>query len=375
MILGVDVSTYFEEKKAGARYFSAGKQVDPLEVFKGNGVTHMRIRIWNDPYSEGKKPYKGGTCGVENFLRLASLAKEYGYRVVPDFHYSDFWADPGKQFIPKGWANDSYETLLAKVAEFTKSTLLKLKGEGIGVEMLQIGNEITNGMLWPIGKLIDNGEGERRGNYDCLCGLLKAGIAAAKEVYPHAKIILHLERSGDAAVYQEFFEEMGRHGVPYDIIGASYYPYWHGSFKQLFDNLDSCKAKFKKEIMIMELGYGFTLEDYILTNNGAPHLVINEEKLKEMKEALPYPLNEDGQAAFIEEFLALSEKHGVEGVFYWEPLWIPGEDICWASTEGQRYINEVGKSQRNEWANQCLYDYEGNALKALDKFKIKGESK
>ncbi len=370
MILGVDVSTYFEEKKANASYFSAGKEVDPLKVFKSNGVTHMRIRIWNNPFSKDHKPYKGGTCDVKNFIELAELAVEHGYKVVPDFHYSDFWADPGKQFIPKEWANDSYETLCLKVAEFTKNTLLKLKGKGIDVDMLQIGNEITNGMLWPIGKLTDNGEGKKRGNYDKLCGLLKSGINAAKEVYPKAKIILHLERSGDAAVYQEFFEEMEKHDVSYDVIGASYYPYWHGSFKQLFNNLDACKERFKKEIMIMELGYGFTLEDYIMTNNGAAHLVINEEKIKEMKEALPYPLSEEGQAKFIEEFLTLCQKHDVKAVFYWEPCWIPGDDICWASKEGQEYINETGKSQRNEWANQCLYDYKGNALKALTKFKI-----
>lgn len=370
MILGIDVSTYFEEKKANAHYFLSGKEVDPLKVFKKNGVSHMRIRIWNNPFSEDHKPYKGGTCDVNNFLDLADLANKYGYKVVPDFHYSDFWADPGKQFIPKDWASDSYETLLNKVAKFTKDTLTKLKNNGIDVDMMQIGNEITNGMLWPIGKLTEHGLGAKRTNYDNLCGLLKSGIKAAKEVYPHAKIILHLERSGDALVYQEFFEEMEKHNVNYDVIGASYYPYWHGSFKQLFANLDACKARFKKEIMIMELGYGFTLEDYILTNNGAPHLVINEDKIKEMKEALPYPLNEEGQAKFIEEFLSLCMKHDVKAVFYWEPLWIPGEDICWASSEGQKYINEVGKSQRNEWANQCLYDYKGNALKALNKFKI-----
>ncbi len=370
MILGIDVSTYFEEKKANARYFLNGKEIDPLKIFKANGVSHMRIRIWNDPYSKDKKPYKGGTCDVNNLLKLSLLAKEYGFKVVPDFHYSDFWVDPGKQFIPKAWANDNYESLLIKIREFTKNTLLKLKENDIDVDMLQIGNEITNGMLWPIGKLTDNGAGKKRGNYDVLCAFLKEGIFAAKEIYPNAKIILHLERSGDASVYQEFFSEMEEHDVQYDIIGASYYPYWHGSFKQLFANLDACKKRFNKEVMIMELGYGFTLEDYILTNNGAPHLVINEEKLKEMKEALPYPLNEEGQANFIEEFLSLCKKHDVTGIFYWEPLWIPGEDICWASNEGQEYINEVGKSQRNEWANQCLFDYKGNALKALNKFKI-----
>ena len=370
MILGIDVSTYFEEKKANARYFLNGKEIDPLKIFKDNGVSHMRIRIWNDPYSKDKKPYKGGTCDVNNLLKLALLAKEYGFKVVPDFHYSDFWVDPGKQFIPKAWANESYESLLIKIREFTKNTLLKLKENGIEINMLQIGNEITNGMLWPIGKLTDNGEGKKRGNYDVLCAFLKEGIKSAKEIYPNAKIILHLERSGDAKVYQEFFSEMQQHDVQYDIIGASYYPYWHGSFDQLFANLDACKKRFNKEVMIMELGYGFTLEDYILTNNGAPHLVINEEKLKEMKEALPYPLNEEGQANFIEKFVSLCKKHGVAGIFYWEPLWIPGEDICWASSEGQEYINEVGKSQRNEWANQCLFDYKGNALKALNKFKI-----
>ena len=158
--------------------------------------------------------------------------------------------------------------------------------------------------------------------------------------------------------------------VNYDIIGVSYYPYWHGTFTQFFDNMNMCKKEFNKPIMVMELGYGFTLEDYIKTNNGAAQLVVNENNVDSFNFNQPYPLTPKGQEKFVEEFISFSKKNNIEGVFYWEPLWIPGNNICWASKEGQKYINEEGKSTRNEWANQCLFDYFGKKLPAFDKFKM-----
>lgn len=364
MILGIDVSTYFEMLEANAKYKINGDNVDPLELFAKQGITHMRIRVWNNPYKDNA-PYLGGTCDINNFLKLCELCKKYNFKIILDLHYSDFWADPGKQMCPKAWVNLSFDEIVDKVYEFTKEVLTISKEKHIDIEYIQIGNEITNGMIWPYGKL-DEKTFPRTG-YDRLTTLLKSGIKAAKEMYPEIKTIIHLERSYDQVIYREYFDNLVNFDVDFDIIGMSYYPYWHGTFDDVFANVEMCKNTYHKEVMIMELGYGFTLEDYILNNNGDPHLVIHEKS--DLLAKIPYPISKEGQAKFVSSFLRLAKEHNVLGVVYWEPLWIPGENICWASTEGQEYINEVGKSQRNEWANQCLFDYNGDVNPAFFLFK------
>jgi len=369
MYLGIDTSTYFEEIDAGTKYILDGKEIDPLKYLHNvNGVTCMRIRLWVDPFGENKEPYLAGTCDLNNFIKLAKLAMSYGYEILLDIHYSDFWADPGKQLCPKSWVGLTFEEIKDKVYEYTKEVLVTIKKEGIPLKLIQIGNEITNGMIWPYGRLDESVS--PRGNYDKLSELLKAGIKATREENPETKIIIHLERSYDHPVYDEYFTNIIKYGVDFDIIGASYYPYWHGTFDQLFDNLKKCQSKFNKEIMIMELGYSFTLEDYIKSGSQA-QLVINSDNIDTLLKQLPQPITPEGQAKFVKEFLVRAEKEGVSAVFYWEPLWIPGENICWASKVAQKYIHEEGKSTRNEWANQCLFNYEGVALPSLDEFSIK----
>ncbi len=226
MILGIDVSTYLEELEHGARYRDGGCQIDPLDAFRENGVDYMRIRVWNDPKSADGAPYLAGNCDIAHYIRLAALAKSKGYRLLMDFHYSDFWADPGKQMIPKAWADHGIDEMTEALYEFTRSCLEAAAAAGVAPEMVQIGNEITNGMLWPVGRL-EQPDGSR-GNYENFCRLVDAGCRACRQVLPEAKIVLHLERSNDKAVYQEFFTQMEGAGIDYDIIGASYYPYWHG---------------------------------------------------------------------------------------------------------------------------------------------------
>lgn len=367
MILGIDVSTYPEELEHGARYFDGGAEIDPLDAFREGGVDHMRIRVWNDPYSENGEPYLAGSCNMDNYVRLASLAKAKGYKLLMDLHYSDFWADPGKQMIPKAWRGMGIDELEEAVYRFTLDCLRRAAKTDTLPDMIQVGNEITCGMLWPIGKLESDGA---RGNYESFCRLVSAGCRACREAAPSAEIVLHLERSNDTAVYTEFFSEMEKAGIDYDIIGASYYPYWHGTPEELFANLSACRARFKKKIMVMELGYGFTLRPYTLDGE-EKRLVIDEDRAYVKGFTEKYPVSPEGQAAFVEDFLRGAEAIGVSGVFYWEPLWLPGEGICWASAAGQEYIGEQGKSTSNEWANQCLFDYFGNKLPAFDKFRIK----
>lgn len=367
MKLGVDISTIFEEKKANARYFRHDELVNPLEVFASNNVELVRIRLWVNPFKKNK-PYLGGTNDLKTFIKIAKASQKLNYQIVLDIHYSDFWADPGKQFLPKAWQNLSFDELIERVYTYTLETLFRLKKENIDLYGIQIGNEITNGFLWPHGQLIDMGSGKKRSNYHNFSKLLKSGIKASRKVYKDTKIIIHLERSHDKEVYEEFFSELKKYEVDYDVIGASYYPYWHGTFNQLFANLDNCKKLFEKEIMIMECGYSFTLKDYILETNN-PQLVINSGVLEKLIHTLPHPLTAEGQKLYVRDFLNLCRKKDVSAVFYWEPAWIPGNNICWASKEGQEYIQETNKSTRNEWSNQCLFDYEGKALPALEEFK------
>lgn len=367
MRLGVDTSTMIEEENAGAKYFDNGKEVNPYADFVKNGVDLMRIRIWNNPYSEDGKPYLGGTNDLDQAIKIIQRTKQYGYTYCINFHYSDFWVDPMKQMLPKAWRNLGFEDLCQAIYDYTKSSLQRIKKEEIVVDYIQIGNEVTNGMCWPFGGLIDQGPDHPRSNYENFVALLAIGVKAAREEYPEAKIIIHLESPNNYPKFEEVLSNFEKYNLDYDILGTSYYPYWHGTMDELFENLSKIKKNFHKPVMICELGYGFTVEDYILSDNGFNQMKV---KLDTITTKLPYPMTPDGQAKFIEEFVHRCEKNEVEGIMYWEPLWLPGDGICWASEEGQEYIDEAGKSTRNEWANQCFFDYQGNKLPAFDKYKL-----
>ncbi|MFA6755602.1 MAG: glycosyl hydrolase 53 family protein [Bacilli bacterium] len=373
MILGIDVSSYFEEIAAGAKYYRGDKEVDFFNEFKNNGVDYIRIRLWVDPYSNDGKhsPYLGGTNDLDSFINLSRIATAHGFKVLLDIHYSDFWCDPSKQTLPKSWANKNNKELNEAVYKYTKKVLETAKENNIDITLIQIGNEITNGMLWPNGRLIDQKDGTRT-NYETVCGFLNSGIKAVKEVSPNSKIIIHLEKSFDNKIYNEYCENLVKYHVDYDILGVSYYPYWHHNFKDLFVNLDDIKAKFHKPIMIVETGYAFTLESYFKkTNKDSEKMLIDERFLSQMETKLEYPLSVEGQKDFIKELISLSKKHSIEGIFYWEPCWLPLEGICWSSEAGLTYIHEEQKTTRNEWANQCLFDYEGKMLPAFDEFRNK----
>lgn len=359
MLLGVDVSTYLDVLRRGGRF----PEGDPLDAFRANGVQTLRVRVWVDPYSAQGEPYLGGGCDLENFLELGALAREKGFQLLLDLHYSDFWADPGKQMLPKAWRGLEEEQLEQQVYRYTVDTLRKIQEKELPLRFIQVGNEITNGMLWPLGQLregLDTAE-----KYRSFVRFLKAGIRACREIFPQAELIIHLERSYDWPVYREFFSQMTESAVDYDIIGASYYPYWHHDFREFFENMENCRV-FGKKRMVMETSYAFTLEDYAPGEGG---LVVSRGRPENLPEDLPFPLTEQGQADYLREFLHRCREAELDGVFYWEPLWLPGEGICWASPAGQSYIGEPGKSTRNEWANQCLVDYRGRRLPGFDAFR------
>jgi arabinogalactan endo-1,4-beta-galactosidase len=372
MKLGIDASTYFEVLAKKPHYFYKQQEVEPLSFLKvHNGLTSFRIRLWLNPFSKEGKAYGGGTDDWPTFLKLAKLVNSLGYGVLLDFHYSDFWCDPAKQTLPKEWANYTLEETCKALYAYTKNILTKCVNENIKLSGIQIGNEITNGMCWPLGKLNWIKEGVVREGYDALAMLLKSGIKAAREVTPSIPLIIHLEKSGDLLLHQEFFSEITKRNVDFDVIGLSYYPYWHGTFAMFFKNVSNLKALFKKPIWIVETGYGFTMAPFIDSENGGANL-ISEDFFKKNEGTVfkPYPLTKEGQRDFIKELVRLSNINGIDYIYYWEPLWLPLKGLEWASIEGERYIHETNKPTHNEWANQCLFDYEGNATPALDEFKL-----
>lgn len=368
MILGIDSSTFIEQKKiAKSKYFKDGKEVDPFLEFKNNGVTHLRVRIWNNPYDEEGHPYLAGTCDVNRVLELFEYVKKHNFKFVIDFHYSDFWCDPSKQYLPKKWAKFNIEELSKELYKFTKESLQKFKDAGMDVDYVQIGNEITNGFCWPIAQITE----DKKTSFDNIAKLLVFGRKAMKEIFPNAKQILHLEKSYDQETYREYLSNLLERNVEIDIVGTSYYPFWHKTFDEYFANMDMIQKEFKLPVMNAELGFAFTLEDYKADESGAKkHLVINADNIEEFKKMMPFECTPEGQALFVKTFLKKAKAHNLQGVFYWEPLWIPGEGICWASDAAQKYIHTNAKETRNEWANQCLFDYEGNMLPAFKEYKL-----
>jgi len=368
--LGMDFSSLEETERLGGVFRQDGKTGDLVEILARNGVNAARLRLWLDPFGENGVPYGGGTCDLPCVMRLAARAKAQGMRFLLDLHYSDFWCDPGRQLSPKAWAGLGTDELAGKIFGYTKRTLQMLRNAGLEPDMVQVGNEITNGMLWPAGKLSDPEPGKPRTGFGALAKLVGAGCAAVRDA-SGAKILLHLERSGDNAVWREWFDEMLSRGVEFDVIGASYYPYWHGTFESLQANLNDMIARYGKDVMIAETAYAFTSRHFDSQRTGA-NLVINDATKCFDGSPAPYPLTLDGQRRFVRSLLALVKGldggHG-KGVYYWEPAWLPLPGSTWASEAAREYMHETGKPGGNEWANQCIFDYDGNATPALKEFR------
>lgn len=362
---GMDISMLSELEKKGIRYYNHGREEELLGILKENGVNAIRLRIWNNPYDEKGNPYGGGTNDLVSVLKMAERIKEKGMQFFLDFHYSDFWTDPKKQIKPKAWKELSGKKLGTAVYDYTKMVLEELQKRDILPDMVQVGNEITNGFLWPDGQLKayrNLEEQQPKREYESLFFLLERGIQAVREVDSNIEIVLHLDFGGDNGLYREWFDEAEKHRLDYDIIGLSYYPYWHENLTKLEENLQDISQRYEKAVLVAETSYGFTLEE----KEGCS-LVFS----KELAEKGGYEPAPEGQAQFLKDLIACIErvkKNRGRGFFYWEPAWIPGGNSTWASVEGQKYMNDMAP-EGNTWANQALFDYEGNVLPALEMLK------
>lgn len=335
-ILGSDISSLKKSEDLGGVYrYPDGTAADALQILKDYGLNYARLRVWVDPAD--------GYHGKDELLEMAQRLKGLGIKLLVDFHYSDNWADPGKQIKPAAWQDYDFEQLKQAVYDHTYDVCSALVVQGTPPEIIQVGNEINSGMLWPDGDY---------NHFDNLAALLKEGQRAVKDCSPSTLVMLHIAEGGDNDLARWWFDSITRREVPFDVIGISYYPFWHGSLAELQHNLNDITARYDKDVIVVETAYAFTDQD----KDNYPNIVDNNLAVK------GYPLTPEGQRAFMRDVMAVVRAvpngRGL-GVFYWDATWtaVPGNG--WDSTNP-----EFG----NAWENQALFDFDERALPALEEF-------
>jgi len=379
--LGIDISTLYEVLIKGGKFYNQdGIRQNVYQILKDNGVNYVRIRLWNDPYNtfeqDGqsiKVPYGGGICDLPRVLEMAKSAKRVGLKILLDLHYSDFWAHPGQQVIPKAWKDyTTVEQISKAIYDFTYETIQTLDLAGAKPDMAQIGNEITSGMIlqYPGGvnqeltgdvpyyiseseELPSNISGSYLDARDNLIKYVKAGNTAVKDYDPSILTMIHLAKGMAGAEFiKNFFNTFD--SVDYDIIGLSYYPYHHGSINQLSSTIKELESEFPdKLITIAEISYGFTFKSHANAANLFSDASSGERPM------YGYVVSPQGQADLLVDVIsALAQVSQGYGIFYWEGCWIPVAGVGWADA-----------ASKNSWANQALFSYDGKALPSLGIFK------
>ena len=333
--VGGDISCLTDNEAKNAQYLDFdGKACPALDLFKQEKLNAMRVRLFVNP-SNYPNNDPNACQDLDYVVSLSKRIKEAGFKLMLDFHYSDTWADPAKQWTPKAWETLSDDELYTKIYEYTKETLQKMKDEGVAPEFIQTGNEISYGMLW--GKEGSSNLKQcymgKEANWSRFTTLLKNAGKACREVCPDAKIILHTERAAQTNVLTNFYDRMKTDGVDYDIIGLSYYPVWHNTINTLETAIKTLERRYTdKKIMIVEVGYAYSWEykgDYNIYYK--------------------YPASEAGQKAFTDDLITMLNKHdSVNGLFWW---WMEYNAYPWKDT------------QMNNWWYAPLYD--GNTGKPL----------
>lgn len=354
-IRGVDVSTLDMLEELGAKYYSDGVQGDALEILNNNGANYVRLKLWVDPYDKDGNPYGGGNNDYLTTLALAKRANELGMKILIDFHLSDFWADPANQIKPKAWENLSYDELKLTLYNYIKDTLNEFAKDGILPDMVQVGNEISSGILHDDGKI---GEDE---DFSQLAELLEYGIKGVRESSAsNSKIILHLDQGGKNDLYTWWFNGVlgCNPDLDFDVIGLSYYPMWHGTMEGLQYNLNYLSETYDKEVCVVEIAYAWTTED----GDGVGNVFISGDE-----EVGGYEPTVAGQIEFINDveaiLLNVPNDKGL-GYFWWEPEFIPVEGGTYATSAGVAYKNDT-VTPSNTWDNMTLFDFEGNALESM----------
>lgn len=338
-ILGADISSLQKSEDLGGIYKDAsGTPMDALQILNDHGLNYARLRVWVDPAD--------GYHDKARILEMAARLKELDIKLLVDFHYSDNWADPGKQIKPSAWEKYDFEQLKQALYDHTFDVCNSLVAQGTPPDMVQVGNEINAGMLWPDGHTYDPP------NWDNLAQLLSAGYDAVKACSPETQVMLHIAEGGDNDLARWWFDSITHRDVPFDLIGISYYPYWHGSLAELQYNLNDISARYDKDVIVVETAYAFTDQD----DDHYPNIV--DQTL-----AVPhYPLTPEGQRDMLRDVMsvvrAVDDGRGL-GVFYWDATWTAVEGNGWDNTD---------PTTGNAWENQALFDFDGKALPALAEY-------
>jgi arabinogalactan endo-1,4-beta-galactosidase len=363
---GVDVSSVLSLEESGVTFHDpAGEEADLFAVLADGGVTDVRIRVWNDPWDADGHGYGGGNVDVPRAVEIGQRATAHGLRVLVDFHYSDFWADPGKQQAPKAWAGMTVDEKVDALGAFTTDALEAFEDGGVDVRMVQIGNETNNAVAgvsaWP-----DRAR------------MFSAGSAAVREVFPDALVALHFTNPETAGRYAGYAAELAAHGVDYDVFASSYYPFWHGSLDNLTTVLSDVAETYGKQVMVAETSWNYTFDD----GDGHQNVITADSGFDQ------YPVSVQGQATATRDVIAAVADVGAAGigVYYWEPAWLPvgppseieqnrplweAHGSGWATSYAGEYDpDDAGVWYGGSaWDNQALFDFAGHPLESLQVFR------
>jgi arabinogalactan endo-1,4-beta-galactosidase len=351
MDLGADLSFTPQELAAGARFTDNGKPGTPVTIMRSAGANYVRMRLWVNP--------PPGYSDLASDLALARQVRAAGMKIYLDIMYSDFWADPTKQNIPAAWQGQDLAQLTATVRSYTRQVISAFAAQGTPVDMVSIGNEIRNGILWPYGE-INCASGSDCGGWPALAQLLKAGVAGAEAGNPAGHrllIMMHYDQGADFAASSAFYATLESYGVPFDVIGLSYYPVLsEPSISGLKANVDGLAAEFRKPIVIAETQYPWTL-----ANGNSPLGDSTGDFAWQPSQLEPgYPATPGGQLSFVTDELSIlaTAPYGLgAGLFYWAPDWIPG--VPW----------EPGSGIGSPNVNMTLFNFEGAALPSINIFR------
>lgn len=378
-ICGVDISSYLSEVNSGVKYYDFdGKEVDNqgfFDLLQESGINYVRIRVWNDPYTEEGNGYGGGNNDLDTAIKLGQWATNAGMKVLVDFHCSDFWSDPEKQQAPKAWSGYNVDEKAEVLQEYMSESLQLMLDSGVDVGMVQVGNE-TNGKFC--------GESD----WESMCKLFSAGSVAIREVSAKNNkeigVVLHFANPETSGRYSSYAAQLDKYGVDYDVFASSYYPYWHGTTDNLTSVLKQVANQYGKKVMVAETSWATTLLD------GDGHS--NTVRTGNNDSGLDYPISLQGQALELRSVAQAVVDVGDAGIgmFYWEPAWIPvqvydeKEDnaneileqnkIIWetyGSGWASSYAGEYDANDAGKWYggsavdNQGLFDFNGYPLDTL----------
>ncbi len=336
---GADVSALERVEQAGGVFRDGGRPGDAIAILRAHGSNILRLRLFVNPNQDEVQ-----VNDLEYTVRMAGRARAVGAALLLDLHYSDTWADPGQQITPAGWAALDFAALEQRVEAYTGDAITRLRQAGALPDIVQVGNELDGGMLWPLGRV--GGVYDTPGQWDRFTRLLKAGIRGLRGALgpgDSVRIMLHYSQGGSIAGTQWFYDRMSTYGVPYDLIGLSYYPWWHGPLADLQANLTATGLRYGRDIMVVETAYPWRAGGW--------------EGMATTPTAMTWPASPEGQDRFLRDLLdavaAVPDHHGA-GVIWWYPeaIQVPGLFI-WGG------------------GSLALFDAGGNVLPAASRFALR----